>query len=169
MEEPIQIAENNDQGKTDQIYKKASQLPASFNIKDPKIANYYLTWLKEGLAERKFQVNNKEAFIHVVKEGVALVTPLAFKKFIWAFELCPEGENINKQITRLQGCLRKALEGKQQHRQTAIGSNVHVYQINGDRITSKINCWLLPTKVAFGNTKPPSINGVLENISGFKQ
>ena len=169
QEEPIQITENNDPGKTDQIYKKASQLPASLNIKDPKIANYYLTWLKEGLAERKFQVNNKEAFIHVVKEGVVLVTPLAFKKFIWAFELCPEGENINKQITRLQGCLRKVLEGKQQHRQTAIGSNVHVYKINGDRVTSKINCWLLPSKVAFGNTKPPSINGVLENISGFKQ
>ncbi len=169
QEEPIQIEENNDPGKTDQIYKKASQLPASFNIKDPKIANYYLIWIKEGLAERSFQVNNKEAFIHVVKEGVVLVTPLAFKKFIWAFELCPEGENINKQITRLQGCLRKVLEGKQQHRQTTIGSNVHVYRINGDRKTSNINCWLLPTKVAFGNTKSPSINGVLENISGFKQ
>ncbi len=145
-----------------------SKLPLSFELKDPKIGQYFLTWINECLQERSIQVNNSKALVHVVKEGALIVTPIAFKKFIWAFELCPEGCNLNKAVLRIQDHLRADMEKKQLHRRTSAGINIHTYQVNGELKTAKVKCWLLPLKTVFGNVKPPSINPALENLSGIE-
>ncbi len=145
-----------------------SKLPLSFDITDRKIGQYFLTWINESLQERSIQVNNSKALVHVVKEGALIVTPIAFKKFIWAFELCPEGCNMTKAVLKIQDRLRADMENKNLHRRTAAGINIHTYQVNGELKTAKVKCWLLPVKTVFGNVKPPSINPALENLSGIE-
>jgi hypothetical protein len=149
------------------VYQPASKLPDNLKLEDPDIAKYFITWIKEGLQERKIQVNNSKALVHVAKEGTLIVTPIAFKKFIWENKLNVDGGNINKQMTRIQDRLKANMEKKKLHRRTKAGLNIHTYQINGDSKSAKIKCWLLPIKTIFGNSKPPSINPVLENSSGF--
>ena len=149
------------------VYQKPSKLPDDLKLEDPDIAKHFITWIKEGLQERKIQVNNSKALVHIVKEGVLVVTPIAFKKFIWDNKLNSDGGNINKQMTRIQDRLKKNMEIKKLHRRTKSGLNIHTYQINGDSKSTKIKCWLLPIKTIFGDSKPPSINPVLENSSGF--
>ncbi|MCK4708185.1 MAG: DNA-binding domain-containing protein, partial [Gammaproteobacteria bacterium] len=149
------------------IYQKPSKLPDELKLEDPDIAKHFITWIKEGLQERKIQVNNSKALVHVVKEGALIVTPIAFKKFIWENKLNSGGGNINKQMTRIQDRLKTSMEKKKLHRRTKSGLNIHTYQINSDSKSSKIKCWLLPVTTIFGNSKPPSINPILENASGF--
>jgi hypothetical protein len=148
-------------------YQKPSELPEDLKLEDPDIAKHFITWIKEGLQERKIQVNNSKALVHVAKEGILIVTPIAFKKFIWENKLNVDGDNINKQMTRIQDRLKANMEKKKLHRRTKAGLNIHTYQINGDSKSAKIKCWLLPVKTIFENSKPPSINPVLENASGF--
>ena len=161
-----QSIEGNKQGSTPD-YQKISKLPDDLKLEDPDIAKHFITWIKEGLQERKIQVNNSKALVHIVKEGVLIVTPIAFKKFIWENKLNAGGGNINKQMTRIQDRLKTNMEKKKLHRRTKSGLNIHTYQINGDSKSAKIKCWLLPIKTIFENSKPPSINPVLENASGF--
>lgn len=149
------------------VYQKPSKLPDDLKLEDPDIAKHFITWIKEGLQERKIQVNNSKALVHVVKEGALIVTPIAFKKFIWENKLNVDGGNINKQMTRIQDRLKTNMEKKKLHRRTKSGLNIHTYQIQGDSKSAKIKCWLLPLKTLFGDSKPPSINPVLENSSGF--
>lgn len=151
------------------IYQKPSKLPENLKLDDPNIARHFIIWLQEGLQERKIQVNNNKALVHVVKEGALIVTPIAFKKFLWENKLNNEGDNINKQVTRIQDRLKKTMEKKKLHRRTKFGVNIHTYQINGNTKVSKIKCWLLPIKTVFGETKPPAINPILENSSGFEE
>jgi hypothetical protein len=161
-----QSNEGNKRGSTPD-YQKPSKLPEDLKLEDPDIAKHFITWIKEGLQERKIQVNNSKALVHVVKEGVLIVTPIAFKKFIWDNKLNTSGGNINKQMTRIQDRLKTTMEKKKLHRRTKSGLNIHTYHINGDSKSAKIKCWLLPVKTIFENSKPPSINPVLENASGF--
>ncbi len=158
--------EGNNRGSTPN-YQKLSKLPEDLKLEDPDIAKHFIIWIKEGLQERKIQVNNSKALVHVVKEGVLIVTPIAFKKFIWENKLNVDGGNINKQLTRIQDRLKTNMEKKKLHRRTKSGLNIHTYHINGDSKSAKIKCWLLPVKTIFENSKPPSINPVLENASGF--
>jgi integrating conjugative element relaxase (TIGR03760 family) len=157
----------NDQLDSNPIYQKASKLPDDLKLEDPDIAKHFITWIKEGLQERKIQVNNSKALVHVVKEGALIVTPIAFKKFIWENKLNVGGGNINKQMTRIQDRLKTNMEKKKLHRRTKSGLNIHTYKINGDSKSAMIKCWLLPLNTIFGNSKSPSINPVLENASGF--
>lgn len=151
------------------VYKPESKLPDVIKLEDPDIGKHFLTWIKEGLEERTIQVNNSKSLVHVVKEGALIVSPIAFKKFIWAFELSPEGTNINKQLGRIQERLRAVMDKKKLHRRTESGINIHTYQVTGENKVGKIKCWLLPIGTVFGKTKPPSINDALENLSGFEE
>lgn len=153
----------------DLVYKPKSKLPDKIELEDPNIGKHFITWINEGLAERTIQVNNSKALIHVVKEGALIVSPIAFKKFIWAFDLSPEGTNINKQLGRIQKRLQALMDKKKLHRRTQNGINIHTYQVTGENRVGKIKCWLVPLETVFGNTKPPSINKALENLSGFEE
>ncbi len=153
------------------INVNAKHAPAQikpFEISDSKIDERFIEWLRVGLQERKHQVNNREAFIHIVKEGVLLVTPIAFKKFIWHYNLCREGDNINNQLKRVQERLKASMSKKKKHRRTSSGVNIHTYKINGSKNGAQIKCWLLPADEVFKNAASPGVNPVLENVSGFE-
>ena len=152
---------------TSLLYKPKSKIPEHFELSDPKIARYFIYWLQEGLRERKIQVNNAKALVHVAKEGALIVTPIAFKKFIWEFKLESENTPLTKQVSRIQDRLRADMKKKKQHRRTKAGTNIHVYQVTGAQKTAKIKCWLLPLQTVFGDAPRPDPNPALENVSGF--
>ncbi len=159
--------ENIDTNDKQPVATTPEPLPTDIKLDSPDIGRFFIDWLRFNLHERKIQVNNSKALVHVAKEGALIVTPLAFKKFIWAHDLCPEGENITKAVERVQNRLRALMEKQKSHVRTKAGINIHTYRINGDKKTGKLKCWILPIKTVFTD-KPPDINPVLENISGFE-
>jgi len=158
VSEPTTVATDN--AVTDPV-------PADIKLDSPDIGKYFIDWLRFNLHERKIQVNNSKALVHVAKEGALVVTPIAFKKFIWNYDLCPEGQNMTKAVERVQNRLRALMEKQKCHVRTRAGINIHTYRINGDKRTATIKCWILPLKIVFTG-KPPEINSVLENQSGFE-
>jgi len=146
-----------------------STAPTSFSLDDPDIAHYFLDWIRCGIRDGKIYTNRSDALIHVVKEGVLLVSPLAFKAFIRKHEFLLEGgKNVDKVTLSLQKKLQSMMSKAGLHRKTAKDMNIHSYQINGTNKTALIRGWLLPITAIYGDLKPPQINQKLENLSGFK-
>lgn len=107
----------------------------------------FLTWLRDGVAARRIQVNTVNARVHVVPEGVLLVSPGIFRDFAAQH---PEHEwsNVQKRFQKLK-----------LHRKTETGTNIHAYRVTGARKHSSINGLLLPdAAVVFGTSSPPLPN-----------
>jgi len=146
-----------------------STAPNSFTMDDPDIAHYFLDWVRCGIRDGKIFTNRSDALIHIVKEGVLLVSPLAFKAFIRKHTfLLDGGKNEDRVTVSLQKKLQLMMAKANLHRQTEKGLNIHAYQINGTNKIATIRGWLLPVSAIYGELKPPGINKKLENLSGFK-
>lgn len=106
----------------------------------------FLTWLRDGVAARTIQVNTVNARVHVVPEGVLLVSPGIFRDFAAQY---PEHEWSNVQ---------KRFQKRKLHRRTDSGTNIHRYFVVGARKRSSINGMLIPdVTVVFGaSSSPPS-------------
>ena len=148
-------------------------LEKSLDMEDPDIAQHFLDWVRAGIRDGKIFVNRRDALVHIVKEGALIVSPLTFKKFVKAYGLV-DYEKYNKKseaetfaATALQRKLTKMMSKAKLHRKTKKGLNIHTYLIQGKEREVKIKGWLLPVNAIFGDTKPPSPNKVLVNISGF--
>ncbi|MCF6256141.1 MAG: TraI domain-containing protein [Gammaproteobacteria bacterium] len=146
-----------------------STAPNAFDMDDPDIAHYFLDWIRCGIRDGKIFTNRSDALIHIVKEGVFLVSPLAFKKFIRSHTFLLDGGKKEDKVTvTLQKKLQRMMDKANLHRQTKQGLNIHSYQINGTNKKATIRGWLLPIGAIYGDLKPPDINKKLENLSGFK-
>jgi hypothetical protein len=142
--------------------------PNSFTLDDPDIAHYFLDWLRCGLREGKILVNRRDALVHIVKEGVLIVSPLSFKQFIRKNEwLIDKEHNELDVIRRIQNRLQKIMAQAKLHQKTAKGLNIHTYEVQGPNKTTKIRGWLLPPSSLFGDRKPPDINSMLINDTGI--
>lgn len=107
----------------------------------------FLDWLREGIATRRIQVNTVSARVHVVPEGVLLVSPGIFKDFATRYPDL-EWSNVQKRFQKLK-----------LHRRTDGGTNIHCYAVVGARKRSSINGLLLPdAAVVFGPASPPPPN-----------
>ena len=107
----------------------------------------FLAWLRDGVASRRIQVNTVNARVHVVPEGVLLVSPGIFRDFAGQH---PEHEwsNVQKRFQKLK-----------LHRKTETGTNIHAYRVTGERKRSSINGLLLPdAAVVFCTSSPPLPN-----------
>ncbi len=87
----------------------------------------FLTWLREGLGSGQLAVNAVNARVHVVKEGLLLVSPGIFKDYDrkqWA--------HVQKRFQKLKLNLR-----------TESGENIHTYVAQGQRKRSLIKGFLI--------------------------
>jgi hypothetical protein len=103
---------------------------------DNEAGMQFLTWLREGLTSGQLVVNTVSARVHIVKEGVFLVSPGIFKDFDpkqWA--------HVQKRFQKFKLNLR-----------TASGENIHTYVAWGKRKRSLIKGFLIsePGKVLPG-------------------
>ncbi len=107
----------------------------------------FLTWLRDGVAARRIQVNTVNARVHVVPEGVLLVSPGIFRDFA-AQRPKHEWSNVQKRFQKLK-----------LHRKTETGTNIHAYRVTDERKRSSINGLLLTdAAVVFGTSSPPPPN-----------
>ncbi|MDZ7840906.1 MAG: MobH family relaxase [Gammaproteobacteria bacterium] len=107
----------------------------------------FLDWLRAAVADQRIQVNTVNARIHVVPEGVLLVSPGIFKDFA-AQHPEEDWSHVQKRFQKLKV-----------HRKTDTGTNIHRYQVAGGRKRSAINGLLLPdATLVFGAASPPQPN-----------
>ena len=109
----------------------------------------FLNWLRDGLHQRKFQVNDVNAKIHMTKQGLFLVSPAIFRQFDkekWSY--------AQKRFTKLK-----------LHEKNTNGTNIHEYLITGPKKRSMIKGFLITdTANVFPGIELPSINHKLSKI-----
>ncbi|WP_050798789.1 MobH family relaxase [endosymbiont of Riftia pachyptila] len=102
----------------------------------------FLHWLKEGLASGALLINAVNARVHVVPEGLLLVSPGIFKDF--------DRENWTP--------VQKRFQKLKLHKRTPQATNIWSYQVKGDRKQSRINGLLItePEQVLGLQLPPPN-------------
>lgn len=157
VEEMRPVAKTAREPETERIY----------NLDDPDIAAYFLDWLREGICNKTIYINRSNALVHIVKEGVLVVSPLSFKKFIREFNLASGDITENDATKRIQNRLQKMMRKAKLHKKTSNGLNIHTYSITGPNKDAKIKGWLFTKESIFGDKTDLEVNKVLSNISGF--
>ncbi|MCF6231099.1 MAG: TraI domain-containing protein [Gammaproteobacteria bacterium] len=136
---------------------QTASLPSS--LEDPKIGNHFMAWLRAGLRDKGLKINRKEAMVHIVPEGVLLVTPIIFKAYLQHYGLASADEDeLNKQFRRVQARVQKL----RMHRKTRSKMNIFKYKIQGPNFSSSIRGWLFPASTLYGEQMPPAANDLLE-------
>ena len=129
------------------------------------IAKEFIDWVQEGLLEKALPFNKPSAVLHVVDDGVLVVSPVAFKQFCERFglvdQLLDDCDGVrekasSKAMNRLQRRVAKlGLNVKTSEK----GLNVHAYWAGGNNRKARINCWLFPHKVFYSDpSKIPQSN-----------
>lgn len=123
--------------------------PTEFNIE----AKAFFEWLGRSIREGDLSVNNSKAQLHVVAEGLLLVSPLIFKSYAgndgpW-------------------NAVQKKMIKEEQHLRTDKGQNILLYRVEGARTTSKLKGFVLKDPEALLNVKLPKLNNRLMRMSEF--
>jgi hypothetical protein len=145
----------------------------SLSLEDPHIAEQFIAWLKDGIRGHRITVNRPDALVHVVKEGVLIVSPLSFKLFVRELGLISDsqGEEMEqvqtKAATKVQKQLERRMVKQKLHRKTRQGMNIHTYLVQGEHREAKIRGWLLPLACIYESDPHPEPNHALCNLSGF--
>lgn len=97
-----------------------------------KTGDAFLDWIIAGIQDRSVDYNNPSARIHVVNEGVLLLSPGIFQDYVSVHQLNEPWESIQKQFLKLE-----------LHERTAGGFNIHRYRVSGDNQNAPITALLL--------------------------
>ena len=93
----------------------------------------FLSWLQQQAAQNQLSVNTPTARLHVVEEGLLLVSPAVFKDYASLKNGDDEWGHIQKRFLKMK--LNQKLSD---------GTNVHRYVVSGERSTSHVKGILLP-------------------------
>ncbi len=126
-----------------------SEISSSGNVGED-----FLKWLRDGLHQRSFKVNDVNSRIHMTQEGLLLVSPAIFKQFDnakWSY--------AQKRFTKLK-----------LHERNADGTNIHEYLATGKKKKSLIKGFLVTdTANVFPGIELPNTNHVLSRVSNEYQ
>ena len=115
----------------------------------------FFEWLQDGVLSGKIKTNAAKARVHVVSEGVIVVTPGIFQDF---------SESTLNQYTWKD--VQKIVLKQKLHSRDDKGLNVIKYEVKGQNKMTKINTILFNDKtLVFGDTNPPSQNPHLSRIT----
>jgi len=116
----------------------------------------FLVWLQTELADRRLAVNSVQARVHVVAEGVLLISPAIFRDFANQVPDTGTWENVQKRFLKLK-----------LHMKRPDGTNVHRYRVTGERRQSLIKGILIQDAgQVFGSTPRPQANPHLTATAG---
>ena len=108
----------------------------------------FLVWLQTELAHRRLAVNSVQARVHVVAEGVLLISPAIFRDFANQVPDTGTWENVQKRFLKLK-----------LHMKRPDGTNVHRYRVTGERRQSVIKGILIQDAgQLFGSAPRPQAN-----------
>jgi len=103
----------------------------------------FVEWLRSGIAEGRIPCNERNARVHVVPEGVLLVTPNLFKDFV--------GECGGGRWETVQQLFVK----RRDHVRTPDGENIHHYMFRYGQSQTALSGFLLKdASLAFGAVVP---------------
>ncbi|MCY3768995.1 MAG: TraI domain-containing protein [Gammaproteobacteria bacterium] len=105
----------------------------------------FLFWLRNGIQNRKIRYNGSEYPVHILKEGVFLVSPVIFKTY---------GQSANKDWNQVQSAFQKLRINVKNKK----GENWHTVRVQGVRNISTLKGWLVPVHEVFDKNETPLIN-----------
>ena len=115
---------------------------------DNDIGRRFVDWLAQNIRDKRVEINTPRARLHVLHEGLAIITPGTFRDF------SPERwEHAQKRFQKLKI-----------HKKTANDTNVWTCQVAKDRKHSIIRVMLIPDAETVFGTRLPNINPVLKLI-----
>lgn len=119
-------------------------------VNDTDPVSQFFDWIQAGIRKGQLKVNQAKARIHVVDEGIILVTPGIFQDFAQS--------SANSNDLAWSVIQQKVLK-KNWHVRDAKGLNVVKYQIKGKNKSTAINAVLFQDKTRiFGGREPPASN-----------
>jgi len=122
----------------------------SSNYSSGDVAGQFFGWLQQAVADKQLSVNKAKARVHVVNEGVIIVTPGIFQDFAKS--------QANSGQLSWNSVQQKVLK-KNWHVRDAKGLNVIKYNVKGQNRQTVINAVLFEDKTrVFGGMTPPDAN-----------
>lgn len=109
----------------------------------------FFAWLRSGVSSGEIKTNRPKARVHVVNEGVALITPGIFQDYVQSQKLDKsEWVNVQKRVLK-----------KNWHVKDDKGLNMIGYQVSGSNKSTTLNVILFSdTSHVFGKNEPPKVN-----------
>jgi len=153
--------DNNDLERINDHTNLAITEPSNFDSSHPDLARIFLGWLQQNLRTGKLKINRRDAMVHIVAEGVLLVSPKIFKAFVNDYDALRDDSFAFKQI---QNKLEKLMRKNNLGIRTGDGGNIHTYLVQGPKRKTTLNGWLLPLSVIY---QVPNINYALINTTGI--
>ncbi len=171
---PLKVSNENNAEVNDVIIhstpntKEDSQVSSVAKIKKPEVKKestptlsdatgdqLFFEWLQHGVESGKIKTNAAKARVHIVPDGVILITPGIFQDF----EISTDNKYDWKEVQKL--ILKKKV-----HSRDKKGLNVIKYEVKGQNRMTKINAILFnDVKLVFGDTPPLTQNPHLDRIS----
>ena len=151
------IRDNNNQpAKEEKIVLKKNTKKAQSEALSHKTCDVqFFEWLQDGVLSGKIKTNAAKARIHVVIDGVIVVTPGVFQDFSESTQ-----HKFNWKETQ------KSVLKQKLHSRDDKGLNVIKYEVKGQSRITRINTILFNNPVLiFGDSKPPSQNPHLNRVS----
>ena len=110
-------------------------------------AEHFIAWIQAGIRSGMIKLNQPRARVHVVEEGVLLVTPGIFQDYAKA-------QDQEQWITVQKAVLKRNWHVKESH-----GLNIMKYQVNGKEKKTTVNGILfVDTRLFFDVNEPPHPN-----------
>lgn len=123
----------------------------------PDLASKMLAWLQKGLIEKTILTNHPVALVHIVDDGVFLVSPGIFKDFCRVHEL---DESTHRKVS-------KGFDRLKNNIKTDDGMNIHTYWAVGTHRAGKIAGRKIPFSLIYGDDYPiPKPNKFLKRNFG---
>lgn len=134
---------------------------AHFELSSPEAGRSFLRWLKNGLVEKTMRINDVDTDIHIVEEGVFLLAPAIFKRFLdqHGFDGDKHHRNLSTKFCRLRLHLRNG------------DVNIHNYWVHGKSRKSQIKGWILPFDAVFehGYPIPPRNKFITKHLTEVQE
>ena len=126
---------------------KSPSIPDSNTEGDDDASNEpdgFIAWLREGLQTGKFEVNTANALVHTVDEGLLLVSPFIFQKYVGS---AGDWHHVQNRFFRAR-----------LHRRNAERTNIIHYKVEGKRRSSLLKGVLIPDPEHMLNVELPEPN-----------
>lgn len=147
------IDDKSQPAKKEKIVIKEDSQPQELSHKTCDVQ--FFRWLQYGVLSGKIKTNAAKARVHVVSEGVVVVTPGVFQDFSESTQ-----HKFNWKETQ------KSVLKQKLHCRDDKGLNVIKYEVKGQSRVTRINTILFNDPVLiFGETKPPNQNPHLNRVS----
>ena len=121
------------------------------SVSNDSLATGFLVWVRQGVAKESLRVNQADARVHIVPEGVLLISPAIFKDYARSLGTPEVWNRVQKAF-----CQRKI------HLRALDDTNVHSYQVrlpegNHNGKTHLLKGLVIPdTSLIFESVLPPN-------------